>query len=255
MVNMDYYVIDLRHLYKLNKNEMFLVLSRDINGVGTPREIRVSHRRKIQLNYLEDETVRILVKRKDSCIFDSYDVICVNGSYDIYRTLEEIITQPTIRDYSTWQFFKTCFSDYITEYAMFKSCSISSKIYQLIVFNPIKIGGVNMCLHSIDIDGEMFSYDIDVINKILAGERITIDDMVNVVDRYSKTSTIMINFGTLFFDVSMNIVYVSKIVSESERITFDFKKQRVEFVSMFLTFVLKAEAENRLLSSIEEYYI
>lgn len=259
MIN-KYHVISLCKFYEYRGDFLFLTLSCDAEHAKTRRKIRIAPKRFLYLNYHENEPIRILMSNSYKEMPILYDVICVNGVYDVGQTLIEIGIEFSNQNYFKWECIKKEYQSYIeemmiSEYASIKRHYICEHTYELSVLTPSEIEGINLPLKSLYIKGILSQEEKDVFEKILSGEKLGITDFFPIVDRQEPYKCISIYFHKLIFEMDGTHIKVEKYFSMGQKMSFAIRIDTVEFVSMFFSFVLKSVAQNRLLSSIEKYYV
>lgn len=260
-----YNVIDMAMFYDMLHDEMFLVLSDDKQTSGRVKRIKVWARHFLDLEYGNQETVCVLVKNKDTRVFDVVEIPERNGICDVCGTLFDKGIQLVWARYAAWSELKRYYYEYtdriiISDKAVVKGQNDKFNSYRLSLYEPVIVGGTKMYFHNATIGKPACLPKINLVNKCLCGQEITDSDFFMLIDDGVCCRDAYFDFGTVrFWMYQDKAVRVEKILAtegyKSEDIAFYFNLERITFPSMFLKFVLQAESDKQLLKRIDEYYV
>ena len=219
MIN-KHQIIDLNYFCDIGSGQLFLTLSNDVEHAKIKRKIRISPKRYLYLDYQEEEPVRVIWRHSYYNYNESptmYDVIYVNGVYDVYKTLKDVGIDINIEplNYSYWRESKKNYHEFIQEivfsdYARIKLRNNKEHKYELITLKSYEIDDVNVSLESIYVKG-YFSQELKILfDKILSGEKIKMADFIPVVDEEKKEGIICFEFDGLDIEITSKRIKVKK---------------------------------------------
>lgn len=210
----NYNVVDIASLYEgIPKKQMYIVLSRDPQNANCPRKIMISKKRILNVNYFEDEEVKVLVWDKEVEKYEYEEVLIKGGKYRVNSIVNMLFYRVRNLDFYDLGLVIDFFRAF-TEVLTITDHAIISKGFdsELKALTDIKVKDTNLLLKKVKYRAWDRGHIESLFNKCICGEDINLDDLQPIVDDVEndrKMDNVSIEFNNMIFEVIAN----KKIIS------------------------------------------
>lgn len=203
----NYNVIDIASLYEgIPKKQMYIVLSRDPQNANCPRKIMISKKRILNVNYFEDEEVKVLVWDKEVEKYEYEEVLIKGGKYRVNSIVNMLFYRVRNLDFYNWGLVIDFFRAF-TEVLTLTDHVITSKgtDSELKALTDIKVEDANLLLKRVEYRAWDTGHIEGLFNKCICGEAVNLNDFQPIIDdvgKDRKMHNVSIEFNNMIFEVN-----------------------------------------------------
>lgn len=258
-----YKVVDLCNLCKMDSDIGYLVIKEAKNFTvvhSKPKMIRIAPKRFLEFVYGDTEMVQIILKSPKTGKYNVIEVPCRNEVYDLCRVLREEGIKTKLLNFDIWKNMKKAYSRYMEYVTILDNVLVveaEDDLKKVVLTNNGKFEDTNIYLRKVSCLHVPSNAEKVLFDKCIAGGPITVNDFDMLLE-ISK-GAIHFDFGKLHIDVDKEKVVLTKYLSgqeePQEKVMFQLKMERIPDMPIFMSFVLMAEAEGKLISRLNEYFV
>lgn len=243
-----YNVIDMANLYEgIPKRQMYLILSRDPQNANCSKKIMISRKRVLNINYFEDEEVKVLIWDKDVGTYKCEKVWLKDGKYRVNSIVNILFEVRNICP-GDWEILVDDFPIFIDEVTLTNHV-ITSKGYEseLIALTDIIVEDTNLLLKRVEYSAYNGGNIEDLFNKCIRGEIVNLNDFKHIVDDVEGCRHmyyVSIEFNSMIFEVNASKKTISVQIlmgsqgEMNEVVSFTISIGRVGGMASFLLYKL-----------------
>lgn len=201
-----YNVIDMANLYEgIPKRQMYLILSRDPQNANCSKKIMISRKRVLNINYFEDEEVKVLIWDKDVGTYKCEKVWLKDGKYRVNSIVNILFEVRNICP-GDWEILVDLFHVFTDELTLTNHIIVSKGCdTELRALKDIKVEDTNLFLKRIECcDGDKNHIEY-LFNKCIYGDTVNLNDFKPIVDDVEggrHMHYISIEFNSMMFEVN-----------------------------------------------------